>query len=157
LHKGIDKRWFWLAFQALEKAGLTYYETEKEEFVVRERLVLLAVIYYEYCHRSAAHESKNFNSWDGDFILSMKKDFSDNVNQNIFEIRNALIKYFKSEKEVTDELWLNCFEGQNNLIVPFAKKWELLAESEDDYNRTKAEEWFNGCIDSIDEYYGVSI
>lgn len=155
--KGIDKRWFWLAFQALEKSGLTYFESEKEEFTVRERLVLLAVIYYEYCHRSAAHESENFNFWGEDFILSIKKDFSDNVEQNISEIRNALIKYFKSEKGVTDELWLSCIEGQNNLILPFHKKGELLIEIENDFLKTKAEEWFNGGIDSIDEYYGISL
>jgi hypothetical protein len=156
-HKGIDKRWFWLAFQALEKAGLTYYETEKEEVVVRERLVILAILYYEYCYRSAAHESENFNFWDQDLVFTIKRDFSNNVSENIIGVRNALVNYFKSEKGVTDELWLSCFEGQNNLIVPFAKKWELLSESEDDYNKTKAEEWFNGCIDGIDEYYGISI
>ena len=47
-NKRIDKRWFWLAFQALEKAGLTYYETDDENILVRERMVILAIIYYEY-------------------------------------------------------------------------------------------------------------
>ena len=154
-NKRIDKRWFWLAFQALEKAGLTYYETDDENILVRERMVILAIIYYEYCHRSAAHESENFTYWREDMILEIKKYFSDNISDHILEVRLALIKYFTFEVTVTDELWLNCFEGRNNIILPFDKKSKVL--SENNINKTDAEEWFFGGKDEIDSYESISL
>lgn len=154
-HKGIDKRWFWLAFQALEKSGLTYFENEVEEMIVRERLQVLAILYYEYCHRSAAHESEYFTYWTEDLINNIKNDLSGNVEEIIYEVKEALIKYFQTEKAVTDELWFNCFEGRNNIILPLSKKEIILSDV--NINMTDAEEWFKSDIGNINHYEGISL
>ena len=76
--KGIDKRWFWLAFQALQNSGLTYFESEKQEMEVRERIVLLSVIYYEYCLKSQAAECPSFNALSFFMVSTIKfRSFKD--------------------------------------------------------------------------------
>lgn len=153
--KGIDKRWFWLAFQAMEKGGLTYYESEEEEMDVREMLALLAVFYYEYCHESAACESENFNLWPSTFIEDVKKDFSIRVDDLLFEIWGALVSYFGDENKVADELWFNCTEGSTNCLVPINKI--SVASWDNDYLKEKAEGWFTGGGFEIKGFMGMSI
>lgn len=153
--KNIDKRWFWMAFQALEKGGLTYFESDEEEMIVRERLVLLAVFYYEFCHHSAFHESEHFNYWDEEFINEVKKDISPNADDLLLEIKMALIQYFGDEQIVIDELWLNCTEGKSNTLIPFSKV--VIENSNDNINKEDAEVWFFGWNVSIDNMEGISL
>jgi hypothetical protein len=147
--KCIDKRWFWLAFQALQKAGLTYYESDNEEMEVRERITLLAVIYYEYCIKSSFHESDHFNHLKPELINTLIADFSEDVNGNIIKNSRALVNYFDSEENVTNHLWLNCYEGANNLIVKLNDFGACLKEN---YHKNKAENWFKFGIGDIDNY-----
>lgn len=117
--KGIAMRWFYLAFQALEKSGLTYFETEEEEMKVRERIVLLAVYYHEFCYQSNYHQSPFFIFWDQATIQKIKSD----LNYNETELRNihqALNRYWGSEMKIFAELWVNCQEGAQNRVKQLA-------------------------------------
>jgi hypothetical protein len=153
--KGIDKRWFWLSFQALEKFGLTYFESSEEEMMVRERLVLLGVIYYEYCFRSGLHESEHFNYWDEPLITSINLDFSEDVSDNILDVKRALTSYFKTEEGVTNELWINCYEGSHNKILKTSDIFKALEDKS--YERNEGENWFKGIIDDLQDYEGISL
>lgn len=159
--KGIAMNWFWLAFQALEKAGLTYYETDDEEMQVRERLTLLAVFYYEFCHISAFHESENFTYWNDETIYKFKNDFSGNVDDQLFDVRNALIKYFGDEEEVVTELWINCLEGDSNCFIKLKEKIQLHKELVNtrqlEINNIKVKDWFVGWGKGIDDFEGISL
>lgn len=153
--KSIDKRWFWLAFQALEKTGLTYYETDEEEMQIRERLTLLAIFYYEFCHVSAFHESEHFKYWSTDLIKEIKKDFSSEVDDQLFNIRKALISYFGSEQNVISELWLSCLEGSLNCLIPVFKNNNAIEEN--NVNKKDAEDWFIGWGIGIEDFMGISL
>ncbi len=124
---------------------------------VRERITLLGVIYYEYCHRSASHEYPLFHYWSEATIQQIKKDFFENVSDNFTKVRESLIAYFGSEEDVTNELWLNCYEGKNNLILKNNIKEQIL--SEPNYNRESAEDWFKQSLtfSDINDYHGMSI
>ena len=153
--KNIDKRWFWLAFQALEKRGLTYYESDQEEMYVRQRLVLLGVLYYEFCHVSGFHESENFNYWSPEMIQQVQKDFYPNVEEEFFEIKKALIHYFGTEDGVIEELWINCLEGSTNGILPYSRFPQAAADNS--VLREEAESWFISWDGGIEEFMGISI
>lgn len=113
--KGIAMRWFYLAFQALEKSGLTYFETEAEEMAVRLRIIWLSVFYYEFCYQTAFHESVMFRNWQPEMIHEIKKDLakSETEAKNVYD---ALNKYWKNELNIFAELWINCEEGAQNIL-----------------------------------------
>lgn len=147
-NKPVAENWFWLGFQALEKAGMTYYETETEEMKVRERISLLIIFYYEFCHISIMHESENFNYWDENFIMELKADMSEDVDETLFEIKNTLISYFGGELETLAELWVNCLEGNYNCYLKLNEKnriYELVTSGEyNDINFDRAKTWLIG-------------
>lgn len=153
--KGIDKRWFWLAFQSLEKAGFTYYQTDDEEIMVRERLVCIGLIYYEYCHQCAAHEYSTFNYWNTELIVQLKNDFSVWINDRIYDVQKALLLYLGSSENVTDELWVNCIEGRCNTILPY--KQIHVESSEENINKKDGEIWFSKGIDSVNNYISIAL
>jgi hypothetical protein len=157
--KGIAVNWLWIAFQALEKAGLTCYESEEEEMQVRERITLLTVLYYEFCHISAKHKSDNFTYWDEDTIHRIKNDLSDEADEYLFEIRKALINYFGGEEQVVAELWINCLEGQSNSLMKLEDKIKIYTESTehepDDINFKKVRDWFVLWDKEIDDFEGL--
>ncbi len=159
--KGIAVNWLWIAFQALEKAGLTYYETEDEEMLVRERLTLLTLFYYEFCHISAKHESKNFSRWDDATIHRIKNDLSDEADDYLFEIRKALINYFGGEEQVVAELWINCVEGASNCLMKQEDKQKIynvaIKEELHDQNYYDARDWFVGWDKGIDDFESIAI
>jgi hypothetical protein len=159
--KGIAVNWLWIAFQALEKAGLTYYETEEDEMLVRERLTLLTVFYYEFCHISGKHESNNFSRWDDETIHRIKNDLSDEADDYLFEIRNALIKYFGNEEEVVAELWINCLEGSSNRFITLKEKIqlhkELVNSSQLEINYVQVKDWFVGWKKGIDDFESIAV
>ena len=151
--KYIDKRWFWLAFQALENAGLTYYETEKEKVKVRERLVLLGVLYNEFCHVTAAHESEHFTNWSEEIVNEIKKDLFYEANEMLTEIRNALVSYFGSEFDVVNELWITCIEGEANCMFTQRKiEMEFSEFAKENVNKKDGENWFIGGIFSFEDF-----
>lgn len=161
--KGLALNWFWLAFQALEKAGLTYYESDEEEMNVRERIVLLIVIYYEFCHVSAMNESPNFNQWEEKTIRNVKNDFSKDVNDLLLEVKKALVSYFGSEETALAELWINCIEGSNNTLIKTDEKNEMLFHIAtsgyelQNINYERAHTWFIGWSNGVEDYEGISI
>lgn len=159
--KDIAKNWFWLGYQALEKAGLTYYETNQEEALVSERIVLLCIFYYEFCHISAFHESDNFRYLGEETIQSIKQDLSNNADDVLDEVRNALINYFGSEEQVIAELWINCLEGSSNRFIPLEEKSKLLNElnftNPYDPNQSRARTWFVGWNKGLGDFEGISI
>jgi hypothetical protein len=159
--KQIALNWFWIAFQAIEKSGLTYYETELEEMKVRERLSLLVIFYYEFCHISASHESSSFTYWDEQTIMQLKKDLSAEADDLLFEVREALIKYFGSEEKVLAELWINCIEGSNNCFIRMdekAKLFDLFCDREyNDFLHVQVRSWFVGWETGILAFHGISL
>lgn len=112
---GIDRLWIAFVKRALNKKGLLYYENEAEEMVVRERLVLSAVMYYEFCYRTSFHENKNFSHWSEDLVQTIKNDFSQNVNENLHIVARAMVDFFGSERFLFHQLWLNCDQAQKNI------------------------------------------
>ena len=159
--KQIALNWFWLAFQALEKSGLTYYETESDENRVRERLTALVIFYYEFCHISAKHESSNFSYWNELTIRRLKNDLSDNADERLFEVRKALIQYFGSEEKVLAELWINSLEGSNNCLISLNEKLnlaQLIANDKlDNVNYCDVRTWFIGWPKGIEDFEGIAI
>ncbi len=159
--KQIALNWFWTAFQALENSGLTYFETELEETKVQERLSALAVLYYEMCHISAKHESSNFSHWREETINEIKNDLTDEADDRLFEVKQALIKYFGSEEKVLAELWINFLEGSTNCIIKMEEKIKLyeliINERMDDVNFIDLRDWFIGWTKGIEEYEGIAI
>ena len=137
-----DKRWFWIAFQALEKAGLTYYETHDEEMLVRKRLVLLSLIYYEYAWQAAFHESENFTPWHEKFINQTLDELPKEADELFPKIFIALNDYFGSDFSVADELWLNCTEGEINRLFPHNKI--AIEPSNNNINKKDGEDWYRG-------------
>lgn len=154
--KKIAHRIFWQGFQALEKSGLTYYETEEEEILVRERIRMIGVIYYEFCHQSAAHESENFSYWSPELGEHIRKEFNEHTDDRIWEVRKALIEYMDAGdydgEKVIQEMWLNCEEGKNNIILPH----DILSRTnpEDDLNYKDARTWWIGGNMSVDTLEG---
>lgn len=155
--KGIDKRWFWLAFQALESSGLTYYESDSEEIAVRERLVLLAVLYYEYCHHSSSTGGEHFKCWTEEQLNQIRKDLSSDAFEELLIIQEALNVYFGSKEMVTDELWLNCMEGENNCLIPH--HMVKIEPSEKNVFKSDGENWYKGVwnLSGLDSFEGMSI
>jgi hypothetical protein len=137
-----DKRWFWIAFQALEKAGLTYYETMDEEMLVRERLVLIAIIYCEYSYQACFYGNQNFNCWPENLEDQISKDLTEETDELFPGIFNALNNYFGNSSEVADELWLNCTEGQINRLFPHNKI--AIEPSYNNRYKQDAEYWYMG-------------
>ena len=141
--KYIDKRWFWLAFQTLENAGLTYYETDESEQNIRKRLVLMGVLYNEFCHVTAAHESENFDHWSEGITNEIKKNLSDRDNDELTKTRNALVGYFGNEYDVVNEMWITCIEGKTNCILSQRTRGLEFSEfSKEDVNKKDGEDWF---------------
>ena len=134
-----DKRWFWLGFQALEKSGLTYYENDQEEMMVRERLVILCIIYYEYCIQNGYNIS-TFKDWDAELIYKIKRDFSVGFSDQMLEVTNALIKYFGDEQIVSFELNYNCEEGQANR---FFRLNEMLGANDFDFEKQSESDFWS--------------
>ena len=113
--KGTDMRWFYLAYQALEKSGLTYFENDLEEMIVRERIVWLSVYYYEFCYQTAFHESPFFQPWNFRVINEVKRDLQKRETE-VYKIHEALNKYWGNERRIFAELWINCEEGAQNIV-----------------------------------------
>lgn len=122
--KGIDKRWFWLGFQALEKGGLTYYETDEEEGIVRERLTLLSMFYKEFCHVACFHACEYFTVMSKEEKENILKDLSENADDELEKVKNALIAYFGDVDILLNELWINCTEGSTNTIMRVAEIYD---------------------------------
>lgn len=159
--KRIALNWFWIAFQALESSGDTYYETDDQEIVVREKLTLLFILYYEFCYISAKHESSNFKYCDEQTIKRLKNDISENADDHLFAIRKSLIKYFGSEEKVIAELWINCVEGANNCFMKMEVKNkmfnQIINSDYDDVNYRDVLSWFIAWNNSIEDFEGIAI
>ncbi len=144
-----------------EKAGLTYYKTEEDEILVRERITLLTVFYYEFCHISAKNESENFTPWDEETINRIKNDLSDEADDYLLEIRTALINYFGGEEQVIAELWINCAEGASNCFMKLEDKMklhkELVNTNELKVEYADAKNWFVDWDKGIDDFKSIAI
>jgi hypothetical protein len=157
----VDHQWFELAFQALEKSGLTCYENKVEGRQVRERIVFLALIYKEFTNRSAFHESSDFHYWSEETILRFKTECTPYDENDFNEIIAALNKYFGSETEVIIELWINCEEGHRNRQLPLAQKLvfyqKMRSEMYDDFNFFNALRWYKSIDSELDDFECISI
>lgn len=56
----IPLNWARVAWKAVDDSGRANYSTTDEELSVHSYAVALALIYYEFCHRSAWHEDRSF-------------------------------------------------------------------------------------------------
>lgn len=108
--------WAGLVTRAFNKNGLLYYESHEQEMVVRERLILSAVFYREILNQLAFHDSEYFSSWDHRLEATLKNDFSAEVDDNLQDVKNALINFFGSGRELLANIYLNCRQGDSNLI-----------------------------------------
>jgi len=160
--KRIAQNWFWLGFQALEKSGLTYYESEQEEIMVRERLNLLVIFYYEFCHISAMHESENFIYRNHNVIDRLKSEIPNNGDDLLFEIRIALIKYFGGEEKVLAELWINCLEGSTSRFLKIEDKIQLYEKivnikyENENVNYSEVRNWFTGGLTGVSSFESIA-
>lgn len=157
---GIDRLWIAVVKRAFNKKGLLYYENEAEEMIVRERLVLSAVIYYEFCYKTSFHENENFSNWSEDLVQTIKKDFSQNVNENLHIVARAMVDFFGSERFLFHQLWLNCDQAQKNVHYTIDETERLVDDisgdlSSGDPNKNAGYNFlFN--IDSIDKLESIS-
>lgn len=144
--KKIAHRIFWLSFQALQKSGFTYFENDEEEMLVRERIRMIGVLYYEFCHQSAAHESENFSHWSPVLCEQIRKEFNAESDDCMWEVKEALTEYLSHGDEllgvnVVREMWLNCEEGRRNVIIPIGR---VVFPTSEDPNYEQARTWWIG-------------
>jgi len=88
-------------------------------------------------------------------IQEVNRDFYPNIEEEFFEIKNALIHYFGTEDGVIEELWINCLEGSTNSILPYSRFPQAAVDNS--VLREEAESWFTGWDGGIEEFMGISI
>lgn len=159
LPKAIMHRWFWLGFQAMQKAGLTYYETNHEEIKVRHRINMMNLVFYEYCHITGVSEYDFFMLWEQEFLMDLFKDL---YNEDISILYKALIGYFETPENLEKEMWTISQEGEYNLLIP-RYKTELKFDFDEDL-RNRGYQWIlDGfshisnfeCMQSFDHDYAL--
>ena len=157
----ISLNWASLAWQMLHKSGLTVFNNDEEEVKVRSYAVALSAIYYEYCHRTALHESENFRPWDASVIQEFKREFLPDLEKDgerIFRVKNCLLEQL-GDLELCSELWINCAESHQGFVFNIGEKAKLqdklINGFNDDFNRGKSF-ILGGEIDSISSYESVS-
>ena len=155
-----DKSWGELMWRIIAKNGLTKFENEKEEMDVRERVVLLALIYYEFCHQSSFHESLNFKYWNEEIVVNYKKDIDLNTIENaLHKIYLALLGHFR-ENELLAEFWVSATQGSSDLPLTTEEKYRvynrILNEREESINISSARKFAYSGFDSYEEYYCIA-
>ena len=145
--KGVMYRWFWLGFQALQKAGLTYYETDHQEMSVRLRVHFMTLVFYEYCHKVNIADTDAFQSWNEEFLMELFRDLYDEDLDNVHE---ALIAYFKSAENLETEMWALSQEGRFNILIP--RHLTELETSQADEERSKGYRWFYDHLGHISDF-----
>ncbi|MEQ8361544.1 MAG: hypothetical protein RH948_01680 [Cyclobacteriaceae bacterium] len=156
-----DKLWISQIMRAFNKRGLLYYESEKEEMVVIERLIMSAIFYYEFCHRSSFHESKNFKYWSPELIQSLKRDFSPQADDNLHLVCRVMIEHFCDKRSCFVNIWMNCLQGANNIHYTLSELKEhsnqiLLDLEQGDFSKQNAYDFLHNC-DSIEGLESISI
>lgn len=159
----IPLNWASLAWQMLHKGGLTVFNNDEEELRARSYAVALSIIYYEYCHRAAFHESESFRSWDASVIQEFKRDFMPDLEKDdelIFRVKNCLLEQL-GDLELCSELWINCAESRQGFVFNIGEKAKLqdklINDFYDDVNFNKGKSFILGEeIYSISSYESVS-
>ncbi|MBC7745733.1 MAG: hypothetical protein H7096_11585 [Flavobacterium sp.] len=109
-----DQKWGDLMWRFLKKAGLHQFDNQNEEGLVRERLVVLAMIYFELCERSGFHEETNFQHWSTakrrEFVNDT--DFSE-LNPKIEQVVSAIQNHYETE-DFLSEFLVSAYEGSTN-------------------------------------------
>lgn len=158
----IPLNWAILSWRCLHKKGLTVCNDDDEEIKVRSCAVALSLIYYEYCHRTAFHESVNFHHWDVDVISALESDFLTDIEtaeDTIFRVKNCLIEQ-TDELEVNAELWINCAESRQEFVFRIGEKAKLykklVEDLYDDFNFNQGKSFVCGDgIDDISTYVSI--
>ena len=159
----IPLNWAIWSWQCLHKGGLTIFNNDKDELSVRRNAVALSLIYYEYCHRTAFHESSNFIYWDDERIKTLKRDFlvvTDEAESTICCLMNCLTNQ-SDNVEINTELWINCLEARQGFVFGISEKFKLyksLIHSHNyDFNFDKGFNYIlGGSITDISTYESIS-
>ncbi|MCT4637165.1 MAG: hypothetical protein N4A72_05620 [Bacteroidales bacterium] len=153
--------WFWQAFRALERHGLTYYENDKEEKAVRERIMILAILYYEYCQQSGFNTSPSFKEWPSELVQELKNDLSEDVQKTITEVHSILKLQWGNIKQLAAEFWVNCYVGDTGLYFTSTERFKLINELLDkgddnpiDYK--KGLNWLENDYNDFPNYKGIN-
>ena len=72
-----------------------------------------------------------------------------------YRLKDYYEKKLPNPMEDQGQVVYNCFEGQNNIILPLSKKEIILRDV--NINMADAEEWFNSDIGNINDYEGISL
>ena len=146
----------------MEKAGLTYYETDEEETTVRERLTLLSVFYLEFCYVACFHVSEHFTFLNKEERETILSDLSDNADDELDTIKRALIAYFGNVDSLVNELWINCSEGSTNTLMRIAEisnsyRAIPMREMINDEDMKNARDWLTLWSKDIKDFDGLSL
>jgi hypothetical protein len=159
----IPLNWASPAWQMLHKGGLTVFNNDVEELKVRSYAVALSAIYYEYCYRSAFHESESFRTWDASVMQEFKREFMPDLEKDeelIFRVKNCLLEQF-GDLELCSELWINCLESYQGFVFNIGEKAKLqdklINDFSDDFNFNQGKSFILGCeIEDISSYESIS-
>lgn len=159
----ISLNWASLTWQMLHKGGLTIFNNNDEEAKVRSYAIVLAAMYYEYCHRTAFNDSEYFRPWEAPIIREFKREFLPDLEKDdelIFRVRNCLLEQL-GELELCSELWINCVEAQQGFVFDIGEKAKLqdrlINDFHDDFNFNQGKSFIlGGDVDDISCYVSVS-